>query len=105
MDAAAVLIATVKLRPGMDAEFTAWKAHSDLVIGKFPGFVGSDIIPPTRPDSNEWTIILNFRSNEDLVVWQKSKERAEIIAEGFRFLKAATSRSRANRRERRASRQ
>jgi hypothetical protein len=25
MDAAAVLIATVKLRPGMDAEFTAWK--------------------------------------------------------------------------------
>jgi len=44
MDAAAVLIATVKLRPGMDAEFTAWKAHSDLVIGKFPGFVGSDML-------------------------------------------------------------
>ena len=82
MDAAAVLIATVKLRPGMDAEFTAWKARHDLVIGKFPGFVSSDIIPPTRSDSNEWTIILNFRSNEDLVVWQKSKERAEIIAEG-----------------------
>ena len=82
MDAAAVLIATAKLRPGMDSEFTAWKAHHDLVIGKFPGFVSSDIIPPTRPDSNELTIILNFRSNEDLVVWQKSKERAEIIAEG-----------------------
>jgi uncharacterized protein len=82
MDAAAVVIATAKVRPGMDAEFTAWKAHHDLVIGKFPGFVSSDIIPPTRPDSNEWTIILNFRSNEDLVVWQKSKERAEIIAEG-----------------------
>ena len=82
MDAAAVLIASARVRPGMDAEFTAWKAHHDLVIGKFPGFVSSDIIPPTRPDSNEWTIILNFRSNEDLVVWQKSKERAEIIAEG-----------------------
>jgi uncharacterized protein len=82
MDAAAVLTATAKVRPGMDAEFTAWKAHHDLVIGKFPGFVSSDIIPPTRPDSNEWTIILNFRSNEDLVGWQKSKERAEIIAEG-----------------------
>jgi antibiotic biosynthesis monooxygenase (ABM) superfamily enzyme len=82
MDAAVVLIATAKVRSGMDAEFTAWKAHHDLVIGKIPGFVSSDIIPPTRPDSNEWTIILNFRSNEDLVVWQKSKERAEIIAEG-----------------------
>ena len=82
MSTPAIIIATAKVRPGMDAEFTAWKAHHDLVIGKFPGFVSSDIIPPTRPDSNEWTIILNFRSNEDLVVWQKSKERAEIIAEG-----------------------
>ena len=82
MSTPAIIIATLKLRPGMDAEFTAWKAHHDLVVGKFPGFVSSDIIPPTRPDSNEWTIILNFRSNEDLVVWQKSKERAEILAEG-----------------------
>jgi len=82
MSTPAFITATVKLRPGMGAQFTAWKAHNDLVIGKFPGFVSSDIIPPTRPDSNEWTIILNFRSNEDLVVWQKSKERAEIIAEG-----------------------
>ena len=82
MSTPAIIIATAKVRPGMDAEFTAWKAHHDLVIGKFPGFVSSDIIPPTRPDSNEWTIILNFRSNEDLVVWQKSKDHAEIIAEG-----------------------
>ena len=82
MSTPAFIVATVKLRPGMDSQFTAWKARHDLVIGKFPGFVSSDIIPPTRPDSNEWTIILNFRSNEDLVVWQKSKERAEIIAEG-----------------------
>jgi uncharacterized protein len=82
MSTPAFIIATANVRPGMDAEFTAWKAHHDLVIGKFPGFISSDIIPPTRPDSNEWTIILNFQSNEDLVVWQKSKERAEIIAEG-----------------------
>ena len=83
MSTPAFIVATVKLRPGIDSQFTAWKAHHDLVIGKFPGFVGSDIIPPTKPNSNEWTIILNFRSNEDLVVWQKSKERAKIIAEGL----------------------
>src|SRR5689334_2656855 len=81
MSTPAFIIVTAKLRSGMDSEFTAWKAHHDLVIGKFPGFVSSDIISP-RPDSNEWTIILTFRSNEDLILWQKSKERAEIIAEG-----------------------
>ena len=83
MSSPAIIITTIKLRPGKDAEFTAWKAHHDTILAKFPGFVSSDIIPPTRPDSNEWTIILNFRSNEDLVVWQKSKERAEAIAEGL----------------------
>lgn len=82
MSTPAFIIATARVRAGTDAEFTAWKARHDLVIGKFPGFVSSDIIPPTQPGSNEWTIILNFRSKEDLVVWQKSPERAEIISEG-----------------------
>lgn len=83
MSTPSFIIATARLRPGADAEFTAWKARHDLIIGKFPGFVSSDIIPPTHAGSNEWTIILNFQSNEDLVVWQKSKERAEIIAAGM----------------------
>ena len=82
MSSPAILIATAKVRPGKEDAFATWKAHHDTIIAKFPGFISSDIMPPTRPDSNEWTIILNFRSNEDLVVWQKSKERAEIIAEG-----------------------
>jgi uncharacterized protein len=82
MSTPAVLIATAKVRPGTDAEFAAWKARHDTVIGKFPGFGSSDMIPPTQPDSNEWTIVLNFRSREDVRVWQQSKERAAIIAEG-----------------------
>jgi antibiotic biosynthesis monooxygenase (ABM) superfamily enzyme len=82
MSANAVLIATARVRAGDDAEFAAWKARHDTVIGKFPGFVSSDIMPPTNSDSNEWTIVLNFRSKEDLTVWQQSRERAEIIAAG-----------------------
>ena len=82
MSTPAILIATAKLRPGADAEFVVWKTHHDLVIGKFPGFISSDILPPTHPGSNEWTIILNFRSKEDIVLWQQSKERAAILAEG-----------------------
>jgi hypothetical protein len=82
MSTPAFIIATARVRPGTDAEFAAWKARHDLLVGKFPGFVSSGIIPPSHPGSNEWTIVLNFRSNEDLVVWQQSKERAHIIAEG-----------------------
>jgi uncharacterized protein len=81
----AVLIATARVRTGRDAEFTAWKARHDAVIGKFPGYVSSDMMP--GPDgSNEWTIVLNFRTPEQLEIWQKSPERAAIIAESIPFL-------------------
>lgn len=82
MSTPAFIIATVKVSQENHAAFTAWKARHDQVIAKFPGFVSNDIIPPSSSNGNDWTIILNFRSTEDLVLWQKSKERIEILAEG-----------------------
>jgi hypothetical protein len=81
MSAPAVLIATAKLRTGQDQAFTAWQARHNAIIDKFPGFVSSDVIPPTQPNSNEWTIVLNFRSEDQLAAWQRSNERAELIGE------------------------
>jgi len=76
----AVLVATARVRKGKDAEFAAWKARHDTVIGKFPGYVSSDVMPGAN-GSNEWTIVINFRSADDLAAWRQSKERADIIAE------------------------
>lgn len=78
----AVLIATARVRNGKDAEFAAWKARHDTVIGKFPGYVSSDMMPGAN-GSNEWTIVINFRSPADLAAWQQSRERAQIIGEGI----------------------
>lgn len=83
MNTPAVLVATVRVRPDADKAFSDWKAGHDKTIGKSPGFLGSDIIPPTNPGSREWTILLNFRSREDLVTWQNSKERADLLADGL----------------------
>ena len=83
MSEPAVLIATARIRHGQDQAFAAWKAHHDTVIGKFAGFVSSDIMPPIHEGSNEWIIVLNFQSKGDLVVWQQSKEREALIAEGM----------------------
>jgi uncharacterized protein len=83
MSAPAVLIASAKLRPGEDQAFAAWQARHNLVVGKFPGFISSDVVPPSRPKSNEWTIVLNFRSQDELTAWQRSSERAEIVGEAI----------------------
>jgi uncharacterized protein len=81
MSAPAVLIASAKLRLGQDQAFSAWQARHNAIIDKFPGFISSDVIPPTQPDSNEWTIVLNFRSEDELAAWQSSGERAELVGE------------------------
>jgi hypothetical protein len=86
MSAPAVLIANAKLRPGADQSFAAWQARHNIVIGKFPGFISSDVIPPSEPKGNEWTIVLNFRSQDELSAWQRSNERAEIIGEAIPLL-------------------
>jgi uncharacterized protein len=81
MNAPAVLIATAKIRRGEDQAFAAWQARHNTVIGKFPGFISSDVIPPSQPENNEWTIVLNFRSQDELTAWQRSSERAKIVGE------------------------
>jgi antibiotic biosynthesis monooxygenase (ABM) superfamily enzyme len=83
MSTPAVLIASAKLRPGEGQAFDAWQARHNTVIGKFPGFISSDIIPPSQPQGNEWTMIMNFRSRDELTAWQRSSERAEIVGEGI----------------------
>jgi len=90
MTTPAFIIATVRVRAGSEAAFTAWKARHDQIIGAAPGFVSSDIMPPTQPGSTEWTIILNFRSKGDAELWQKSADHAEIIAEGAPLFEGGT---------------
>jgi antibiotic biosynthesis monooxygenase (ABM) superfamily enzyme len=85
MDAAAVLITTAKVRAGHEQDFAQWQGRHDAIIAKFPGYISSDMMP--GPDGgNEWTIVLNFRTPEQLEVWQKSSERAAIIAESIPLL-------------------
>lgn len=80
MSTPAVLVATVQVRPGVETEFSAWKARHDQIVGKFPGFTGSDMIPPSQPGGSDWTILLNFASKEDLTNWSHSRERGDAVA-------------------------
>jgi len=82
----AVLLATAKVRPGMEKAFQDWQVRHSEVISKFPGFRSTDIIPSGPQGSGEWTIILNFQTPDQLRIWQQSPERAAIVAESIPFL-------------------
>jgi antibiotic biosynthesis monooxygenase (ABM) superfamily enzyme len=78
----AILIATAKVHPGSEEAFTAWQTRQTAAVTKFPGFIGTDFMPPPSSRPGEpWTIIMNFESDETLAAWQRSPERAAIIAE------------------------
>ncbi|MGC1783662.1 MAG: antibiotic biosynthesis monooxygenase [Acidobacteriaceae bacterium] len=81
MSTPAVLLATFKVRPGHQDDFAAWQIQHSKIVSKFPGYVGGDVIPPTKPGDNEWTILLNFETADLLIKWQKSEERARLIAD------------------------
>lgn len=81
MSTPSVLIATMKLRPGQEDAFAAWQVRHDRVIAQAPGYLSSDLIPPTKEGDNEWTILLNFQSAEQLVKWQRSDERAKLMGD------------------------
>jgi uncharacterized protein len=90
MSEPAVLIASAKLRPGEDRAFSAWQVRHNAVIGKFPGFISSDVMPPSQPESNEWTIVLNFRSQDELAAWQRSSERAKLVTDAIPLLEGGS---------------
>jgi antibiotic biosynthesis monooxygenase (ABM) superfamily enzyme len=82
MSVHAVLIATANVRPGSESAFSAWQARHSVLISKFPGFISSDMIPPASgKPGDQWTIILNFESENSLEAWLKSPERGQILGE------------------------
>jgi len=71
---------------------------TEVLIGNSPGFISSDVVPPSRPKSNEWTMVLNFRSQDELTAWQRSSAPAnepKLSAKPSRYSRAeASARSR-----------
>lgn len=86
MSTPAVLLATAKVRASQESAFADWQSRHHKVISKFPGFLSSDIIPTGPAGSENWTIIVNFQTPEQLHIWQHSPERAGLIAESVPFL-------------------
>ena len=44
----------------------------------------------SQPEGNEWTIVLNFRSQDELTAWQRSSQRAEIVGEAVPLFEGGT---------------
>lgn len=81
----ASVIAFSRVAKGREDEFLAWEAEIEAAEVEFPGFLGHRIERPVDADSEEWTVIIAFDSDEHLERWLASPERRALLARAQAF--------------------
>ncbi len=69
-------------RPGHEEEVAAWLRRLVAEARTFPGHAHADIQPPNPAHPDEWVILYQFETAEQLEHWLGSDARIRIIAEG-----------------------
>jgi uncharacterized protein len=68
------------VKPGCQARFEALAAQFDKQLGPFPGFLGLGVLRPGI-GGTEYQIVFRFTDPINLRRWERSPERAAVLAE------------------------
>lgn len=87
---AAILLAKIHLRPGCEAEFTAWQTRALALAAGAEGFVSSEITP-AGVEGPAWAVKLRFRNGPLLDAWRQSPDWQSLldVAQGLLAAKSA----------------
>ena len=77
----AVTVAVARgVKPGMEAEFNAWAGRMLRASASFDGYLGGGVLGPAI-EGGEHHVIVKFRDAQSLRKWERSAERAGLLAE------------------------
>jgi uncharacterized protein len=71
--------------PGYEAQFLAWADEVTVTVRSFPGFLGSGVYHP-GPEGGDYHIVFRFVDGLHLREWERSPQRALLMAEADRFV-------------------
>ncbi len=80
--ASATVVMSQRVRPGREDDYVAWQEKMDGAARRFPGFKGTEVVPPVAGAQAEWVVVFRFDTSEHLRAWSDSPERAGLLAEG-----------------------
>lgn len=72
----------IRLRAGVDAEFSSWHAKMSTAAAGLPGFISAEVNAPTLGGDPEWRIVQHFRSADQLHAWRNSEQHRRLLLEG-----------------------
>jgi len=69
------------VRAGAEADFERWAERMQSEVAGFPGCLGSGLLRPGA-DGDEYHLVFRFTDAMSLRRWERSPERAALLAEG-----------------------
>jgi antibiotic biosynthesis monooxygenase (ABM) superfamily enzyme len=66
-------------------EFLAWQRRVVDAEETFPGFGGSELLPPVPGVQEDWTTVFSFDTEDNLNSWLGSPQRKKLLDEGQGF--------------------
>ncbi len=79
--AAPTTIVARRVHPDREDEFRAWDWRIRAAAASYPGYLGSEVQPPTTSHPGEWVTVYSFATVEQLDAWLQSDERETFMVE------------------------
>ena len=76
---------------GHEEEFRSWAQRLTVAAERFPGFLGWGLLKPA-PGSAVWHVVYRFDDAAHLDAWERSEERAGLLAAGAAFMETVAVR-------------
>jgi antibiotic biosynthesis monooxygenase (ABM) superfamily enzyme len=77
--ASTTIITQTRVLPEHAADFAAWQQEISSAVAAFPGFISSEVLPPSPPVQPDWVIMQRFTSNAPAQAWLGSPERQQLL--------------------------
>jgi len=79
--AAPTTVVARRVHPDREDEFRAWDWRIRAAAASYPGYLGSEVQPPTTSHPGEWVTVYSFATVEELEAWLQSDERKAFMVE------------------------
>ncbi|MFD6279208.1 antibiotic biosynthesis monooxygenase, partial [Streptomyces sp. NPDC060209] len=83
-DAAATVILSRKVRPGMEREYEKWQEGVNAAAAEYAGHLGAEVSPPTDLQP-EWVVVYRFDSVAHLQAWMNGATRQKLLDVGAKY--------------------
>ncbi len=67
-----------RVRRGKEAEYEKWVKRVAAAAAAYPGFLGVNVLKPSKDTDGEYVLIAKFDSYEHQQAWEHSEERSDF---------------------------